>query len=231
MPTKPSLIRRLLRAFIAAVVVINLATVTVLLPLRWINPPTSAFMLADNSGRDPVLFDWQDIDVIDESALLAVVSAEDQLFADHFGMDFSSIRSAIDEHSTSGKLRGASTISQQTVKNLFLWNSRSYVRKAIEAYLTLAIELLLSKRRILEIYINIVELGPGIYGFNAASEFYFGKTADQLTDAESALLASSLPNPKRYRVDQPGPYMQERQRWVITEMARLRREGWLNRLD
>jgi len=200
------------------------------LPLRWFDPATSMVMLADDSGRDPLLFDWQRLEQISDAAMLAVVAAEDQRFADHVGIDFKSISDSLADSGRQGGLRGASTISQQVTKNLFLWHGRSYLRKGIEAYLTLVVELCLPKRRILEIYLNIVELGPGVYGFPAAARYFFGKPAAALTDPEAALLAAVLPNPKRLKVADPSPYVRERRAWILREMARLRRESWLYRL-
>lgn len=211
---------------------VALAAVSILtvLPLRWFNPATSAFMLADDSGLDPLLYEWHDATEIGDAAMFAVVAAEDQRFADHHGIDFKSIKDSIEKHEDGGRLRGASTISQQLTKNLFLWNGRSFIRKGIEAYLTLVVELCLPKRRILEIYLNIVELGPGIYGFGSASQYYFGKSAANLLDTEAALLAAVLPNPRRLHADTPTGYLRDRQRWILGEMVRLRREDWMLRL-
>ena len=128
-------------------------------------------------------------------------------------------------------MRGASTISQQTVKNLYLWRGRSFLRKGFEAWLTVVAEISLPKRRILEIYLNIAEFGPGIYGVGAASRHYFGKPPSRLSDAEAALLAAVLPNPRRLHADRPSRYVRERQRWILTQMRRLRREGWMTRLE
>ena len=129
-----------------------------------------------------------------------------------------------------GYLRGASTISQQTAKNLFLWPGRSFVRKGLEAWLTVMLEVSLPKRRILEIYLNIAEFGPGIYGAGAASRHYFGIAPAQLSDSQAALLAAVLPSPRRLQVNNPSDYVRERQAWIVTQIARLRREGWLTRL-
>lgn len=205
-------------------------SILLVLPLRWFDPVTSAVMLADDSGRAPLLFDWQDLAQMSDAASLAVVAAEDQRFADHIGIDFKSISDSLAESNGNGRLRGASTISQQVTKNLFLWNGRSYLRKGIEAYLTLIVELCLPKRRILEIYLNIVELGPGVYGFGAAAPYFVGKPAAALTDREAALLAAVLPSPIRLDAAHPSSYVRERQAWILGEMARLRRESWLHRL-
>jgi len=197
------------------------------LPLRWVAPRTTAFMLQDDSGRSPVLYTWQDWEQLGSSAALAAVAAEDQRFAQHFGLDLASIRDSIDEARDGEALRGASTISQQLAKNLFLWPGRSFVRKGLEAWFALLLEVFLPKRRILEIYLNVAEFGPGIYGVPAASRYYFGKPPAYLRDGEAALLAAVLPNPRRLHVDRPSPYLRERQAWILGQMQRLRRESWI----
>ena len=191
------------------------------LPLRWFNPLTTAFMLQDASAHQPQYecVDWQDISL---AAKLAVVASEDQRFADHFGFDFTAIQKAVDEKHARGYLRGASTISQQTTKNLFLWPSRNFVRKGLEAWLTLVVELCLPKRRILEIYLNVAEFGPGIYGVNAASRQFFGTSAARLRDSEAV-----LPSTRRLHVNKPSSYVRERQHRILAQVARLRREGWI----
>ena len=201
--------------------------VAMTLPLRWFDPVTTAFMLRDDSGRDPLLHEWQDWEQLGSAAALAVVAAEDQRFATHFGLDVASIRNSIEKAQDGGSLRGASTISQQLAKNLYLWPGRSFARKGLEACLTLLLEMSLPKKRILEIYLNVAEFGPGIYGVAAASRYYFGKAPAHLQDAEAALLAAILPNPTRLRVDDPSNYVRERQSWILGHMQRMRREGWL----
>ncbi len=207
-----------------ALLVISIALV---LPLRWFDPATSAFMLQDESGRVPVLHEWVSLDGLGVAPVLAVVAAEDQKFADHFGFDVESIRDSIEESQAGGRLRGASTISQQVAKNLYLWNGRSFLRKGVEAYMTVLLELCLPKARIIEIYLNVAELGPGIYGFGAASAYYFGRPPSRLSDHEAALLAAVLPNPHRLNAGRPSGYVRERQRWIVGQMQRLRREGWM----
>ena len=196
------------------------------LPFRWIDPPTTAFMLQDDSYRKPVLYEWSAWENIGTASPIAVVAAEDQKFASHFGFDVKSIRDSVEDFNDGASLRGASTITQQVAKNLYLWPSKSFLRKGIEAYFTVFIEVTWPKKRILEIYLNIAEFGPGIYGVGAASETYFGKAPIQLSDAEAALLAAVLPNPKQLRVSQPTPYLLERRNWIIGQMQRLRREQW-----
>lgn len=223
------LVRALRFALIAAGVLI-FTSVLLVLPLRWVHPPTTAFMLKDDSGREPLLHAWVDWKNVGTAMPLAVVAAEDQRFADHFGIDFSSVIDSLDEARAGRRLRGASTITQQLVKNLYLSPTRSFWRKGVEAWLTLVTEALLPKQRILELYVNLVELGPGIYGVGAASARYYGKPPAALEDMEAALLAAVLPNPVRLRVDAPSPYVRERQAWILEQMRRLRREQWLLRV-
>lgn len=223
-------LRRVLRAAAIVLIALLLFSVVLVLPLRWVDPPTSAFMLQDDSGRVPVAYEWTDWPALGDAAALAVIAAEDQKFAQHFGFDLASIQDSVMQYREGGSLRGASTITQQVAKNLYLWPGRSLARKGIEAWLAVLLEATLPKRRILEIYLNIAELGPGVYGVPAASRAYFGKSPAQLTDAEAALLAAVLPNPIHLRVDRPSDYVRGRQEWIYRNMQRLRREGWITRL-
>lgn len=224
--TASSLRRWTLRLLIAAGVLVALSFALVL-PLRWIDPVTSAFMLQDDSGRQPVLYEWANWQDIGLAPALAVIAAEDQRFADHFGIDIESMRKAVEDSSKGKQLRGASTITQQLAKNLFLWPGRSYVRKGLEAWFTVVIEVCLPKKRILEIYMNIVELGPGIYGIPAASRYFFRRDPAHISDSQAALLAAVLPNPHQLQIDRPSSYVRERQRWIQNQMQRLRREQWI----
>jgi len=201
------------------------------LPFVWINPPTTAFMLQDDSGRIPVLHEWVSWKEVGAASAIAVVAAEDQKFATHFGLDVQAIRESVEDFSDGASLRGASTITQQVAKNLYLWPRKSFLRKGIEAYFTVLIETTWPKKRILEVYLNVAEFGPGIYGVGAASKAYFSKSPVDLSDAEAALLAAVLPNPSKLRVDNPSPYVRKRQAWIIRQMQRLRREQWLILLD
>lgn len=225
----PSLLQRVLRVGVYALLGFVAVSFLLVLPLRWINPATSAFMLRDDAAG-PVMHEWVDWEDIGLAPKLAVVAAEDQRFADHFGIDVGAIKKAVEEQQERGTLRGGSTISQQTAKNLYLWSGRSFVRKGLEAWLTLVVETCLSKQRILEIYLNIAELGPGIYGIGAAGRNYFGRTPAGISFEQAALLAAVLPNPTRLDVNNPSDYVRERQRWILTQMQRLDREGWITRL-
>ncbi len=218
--------RRLARGLAAGLALLVALTWGLVLSLRWLDPPVTSFMLQDTSGRAPVLYEWVPWSDLGLAAALAVVAAEDQRFAQHFGVDLESVREALAARRAGKPLRGASTITQQVAKNLFLWPARSFLRKGIEAYFALLIEVSWPKQRILEMYLNIVQVGPGIYGMGAASQFFFARPAAQLTDPQAALLAAVLPNPTRLRADQPTAYLRERQGWIVSQMQRLRREQW-----
>ena len=196
--------------------------------LRWIPPCTSAVMIGDRLDRlfsakkqSAIRYQWVDWEAISPNMRLAVVAAEDQLFPEHDGFDFESIRKALNKHKRGGRLRGASTITQQVAKNLFLWNGRSYVRKGLEAYFTVLLELLWPKSRILEVYLNIAQFGDGIYGVKAAAETYLRKKPSALTMRDAALLAAVLPNPKRYKVRSPSSYVRARRYWIQRQMYLL----------
>ncbi len=158
---------------------------------------------------------------------LAVIAAEDQKFPEHWGFDVDAIETALG--SEGERMRGASTLSQQTAKNLFLWDGRSWVRKGLEAGLTVGIETVWTKRRILTVYLNIAEFGQGTFGVEAAAQRYFHKPASRLTIAEAALLAAVLPNPIRFRADAPSGYVRQRQQWIMRQMRQLGGEGFLQR--
>lgn len=192
------------------------------LALRWANPPTTAFMFAHRLKSDtPVRYEWRKLEQISASLAIAVVASEDQQFPLHHGFDVASIQKAIDASDAGWRLRGASTISQQTAKNLFLWSGRSFLRKGLEAWLTAYLEALLPKRRILEIYLNVIELGDGIYGVEAASRRYLHKPAARLNASEAALFAAVLPNPARLHIQNPSPYLQRRRDWILGQMSSL----------
>jgi len=161
---------------------------------------------------------------------LAVIAAEDQRFPDHFGFDLTEIRRALQDYVAGKELRGASTITQQTAKNIYLWTGRSLLRKALEAWFTIGLELLWSKRRILEVYLNVAQFGVGIYGVGAASEHFFGKPPAALSAEEAALLAAVLPGPALYRVNRPSAYVRQRQQWVLRQMRQLGGIHYLNKL-
>ena len=229
---------RLLRG--VAIVALLFAALTVLpvLLLRSLAPPTSAFMLearldallsGDHAYR--VRYEWVSLEQIAPHTALAVIASEDQQFPFHAGFDLHSIRESIRASAGGARLRGASTISQQVAKNLFLWNGRSFVRKALEAWLTVLLEALWPKERILETYLNVAQFGRGIYGVQAAAHVYFHQPASALTRQQSALLAAVLPNPLRLHVDRPSRYVESRREWILEQMRRLGGPAYLRTVE
>lgn len=204
-------------------------TILLVIALRWIDPPTSSFIVQDRIGnwfanskeKYPLRHEWVDWPNIAWTAKVAVISSEDQRFAEHFGFDLKQINNALEERERGKRVRGASTISQQVAKNLFLWPGQSWIRKGLEAYFTLLIETIWSKQRILEMYLNMAEFGRGTFGVGAASEVFFHKPAARLSATDAALLAAVLPNPKKMRVDAPSRYVRSRQLWILNQMRRL----------
>jgi monofunctional glycosyltransferase len=206
--------------------------------LRWIDPPFTAFMaeaqIAAWSTRDPAYVSrhqWVDLPQISPNLALAVVASEDQKFPEHWGFDVEAIEKAYELNQHSHRVRGASTISQQVAKNLFLWSGRSYFRKGLEAYFTLLIEACWPKRRILETYLNIAEFGYGIYGAEAAAQRYFHRSAARLTRSDSAVLAAVLPNPRVLSATAPSSYVQRRRDWILGQMQALGGPEMLDDID
>jgi len=173
--------------------------------------------------------DWVGRDEISPWMALAVIASEDQKFPDHWGFDVDAIQSVLDNNDENAHLRGASTLSQQTAKNVFLWDGRSWVRKGLEAGLTVGIETVWSKRRILTVYLNVAEFGEGVFGAEEAAQRYFHKPASRLTMSEAALLAAVLPNPIRFKVTAPSRYIYQRQQWIMRQMRQLGGEAFLVR--
>jgi monofunctional biosynthetic peptidoglycan transglycosylase len=172
--------------------------------------------------------DWVSMEDISPQMALAVMAAEDQKFPEHWGFDVAAIEKALSHNERRPtRIRGASTLSQQTAKNLFLWDGRSWLRKGLEAGLTSGIELVWTKRRILTVYLNIVEFGDGVFGVEEASQRFFNKPAKRLTASEAALLAAVLPNPHRFKANAPSGYVVQRQQWIMRQMRQLGGEGFL----
>jgi monofunctional biosynthetic peptidoglycan transglycosylase len=208
------------------------------LALRWINPWSSAFMIeariaAFEAGEHDYQthYKWVDLEDISGNAAIAVIASEDQQFPFHTGFDFKSIREAVRSNARGRKTRGASTISQQVAKNLFLWAGGGYFRKGLEAGCTLLIEWLWPKERILEVYLNVAEFGRGIYGVEAASQHYFNRNARKLSREQGALLAAVLPSPRRLRIEAPSRYVLSRRDWILRQMAELGGTRYLDALD
>jgi monofunctional biosynthetic peptidoglycan transglycosylase len=196
--------------------------------LRWVDPPSTAFMLQEPGS---VQYRWVDWERISPHIKVAVIASEDQKFPEHHGFDFDSINDALEDRERGRRVRGASTLSQQVAKNLFLWPGQSWLRKGLEAYFTVLIETLWPKKRILEVYVNIAEFGKGVFGVGAASEVFFKKPAARLSAPEAALLAAVLPNPKRMKVRSPSGYVRSRQLWILGQMQGLGGAGLLQQID
>ena len=192
-----------------------------LLILKWVNPPVTLTQLGSLFRGDGLKRDYVSMNNISPYAKLGVIASEDQLFPDHDGFDFKSIEKAMKHNQKSKSLHGASTISQQVAKNVFLWQGRSWFRKALEAYFTFMIEKLWGKKRILQMYLNVSEMGRGVYGIEAAAQYYFRKPAKSLTRSESAMIASCLPSPKRYTIKPMSRHVASRYPWVLNQMSHL----------
>lgn len=191
----------------------------------FINPPITPLMVIryfQSDAEDKSIKKiWRDYEDISENLALAIIASEDQKFFDHEGFDMEAIEKAMDRNKRSRKIKGASTISQQVAKNVFLWPSRSWVRKGFETYFTFLIETMWSKKRILEVYMNVAEMGDGIYGAERASRAYFRKPAKYLSREEAALITAALPSPKRMSPASPSTYLYSRQRWILWQMGHL----------
>lgn len=223
------LLRQLRRLVVWTLIIAVGGSVGAVLLLRWVSPPYSAVMvqrwLSEGSPQHQV---WVDMERISPHVALAVVAAEDQRFPDHWGFDADEILSALQEHLDGGRLRGASTISQQVARNLFLWQGRSWLRKGLEVWFTGLIETAWPKRRILEMYLNFAETGERTFGVGAASARYFGQSAQHLTRQQAALIAAVLPNPVVYRIDAPSAYVRERRAWIMRQMQNLGGPAYLD---
>ncbi|MEO6102069.1 MAG: monofunctional biosynthetic peptidoglycan transglycosylase [Pseudoxanthomonas sp.] len=230
--------RRWLRWLLALPFLFAAASVIQVAVLRFVDPPFSAFMAARqleawSSGEWSfrVAYDWRDMQRISANLPVAMVAAEDQNFATHSGFDFKAIEKALDNNAKGGKTRGASTVSQQVAKNLFLWQGGGWLRKGVEAWYTVLIEAMWPKLRILEVYANVAEFGDGIYGAQAAARSYWRKDASRLSLAESARLAAVLPAPRHYSVARPGPFVQRRANWIQRQVRQIGGTAYLQTLD
>lgn len=229
MSVKNGLIKKIIRLIKFCIFFFFISTVLVTILYRFVRPPLTPLMiirLAEQvtSGQDLKLQkDWERINQISPNMVQAVVASEDNNFEKHFGIDFEAIRKAQKLNKKGKTLRGASTISQQTAKNVFLWPARSWFRKGLEVYFTGLIEIFWGKKRIMEVYLNVIEMGDGIYGIEAASKYYFHKPASQLNRSEAALIAATLPNPRIYSAKNPSAYIQRKQGRILRAMNRIER--------
>jgi len=209
--------------FRAAIAFIVLSVFSVIV-FRWVPVPFTPLMLIRNAEqwskgeKAPFEHDWVSIDKISPYLGKAVIVSEDQKFMEHFGFDIEAMEKAFEKNKTRKRIKGGSTISQQTAKNVFLWPRRSYLRKGFEVYFTFLIEVFWSKERILEVYLNSIEMGKGIYGAEAAAQHWFRKPAAKLSSYEAASLAAILPNPRKYRANSSSGYIERRKNWILRQM-------------
>ena len=220
--------KRLSRFILKIIAIFFITSVLLVLMYRFVNPPITPLMVIRlGQQMTDSLYDvrfrknWIDFEKISPNASRAVIASEDQKFVDHFGFDLEAMQKALKNNQRGKAIKGGSTITNQVAKNVFLWPGRSYIRKGFEAYFTLLIETFWSKKRILEIYLNMIEMGNGIYGIDAGSKVYFNKSPAKLTRNEAALIAAVLPNPRKWSPAKPSKYILKRQKWITRNMGRL----------
>jgi len=214
---------KIVRWIIKAVFAFMIVTFFIAVGLKFFNPPITAMMVYKYIQNDhkSIQQEWVQLDEVNATVPLAIIAAEDQNYLNHSGFDFTAIKKAIQHNKTSKTRWGASTISQQLAKNIFLFPTKSILRKGLEAYFTVVLELVLNKKRIMELYINVVETGDSYYGVGVASKHYFRKSAQNIQTEEAALIAAALPNPIVFKVSRPSDYMQKRKRWIVSQMNNL----------
>ena len=223
--------KRLSRWILYVMACLLIFSLLLVLLFRWVPPPASAVMIQRTvTESQEQEYRWVPMEHISPEAALAVIAAEDQKFPYHWGFDVDAIREAFNHNESGGSIRGASTLTQQVARNLFLWQGRSYLRKGLEAWFAGLIEILWPKRRILEIYLNIAEMGERTFGIEAASQRFFGRSASEITRDQAALLAAVLPAPARYRADAPSAYVRERRAWILRQMVQLGGTGYLREI-
>ncbi|WP_237067999.1 monofunctional biosynthetic peptidoglycan transglycosylase [Microbulbifer guangxiensis] len=228
-PTMHRLLKRTARLGLALIAAFVCLSALLVLALRWIDPPSSAVIVAWELGNGrEARQEWQPLERISPHLQMAVIAAEDQKFAHHFGFDFAALKQALREDRK--RPRGASTITQQTAKNLFLWHGRSYLRKGLEAWFTVLMELLWPKERILEVYLNIAEFGEGVYGAQAAAQRFFGTSARYLSSWQAGRMAAVLPNPRRMSAQHPSHYVRNRAATINRQVRQLGGSAYLGAL-
>lgn len=229
--SKPPKRFRLFRWLFKLVLFVCFISAAPMLYLRYFDPPTSSFIeLNKRKNNANIKHEWRDLEQISLYFPNAVIASEDQQFPHHFGFDIKQIKLVLNEKGK-GHSRGASTLTQQTVKNLFLWPERSYVRKGLEAWLTVWMELIVPKKRILEIYVNYAQFGKRVFGIAAASKHYFGIDASQLNAEQSALITAALPTPSRSNPAKPSVYLRERADFILDQMPRIGGRRMVRELD
>ncbi len=227
---------RLKRVLIRFIIFFFVSSIGSVILFKFVPVPFTATMLSRkidaiaDGKSSKIYYDWTPYSKISREAPLAVVAAEDQLFPEHWGFDFKSMNNAFERNMKGKKIRGASTISQQVAKNVFLWQTRSYIRKAIEVYFTALIELIWGKQRILEVYLNVAEMGDMTFGVEEASKRYFGKSAINLSRDQAARIAAVLPSPRKWSIDKPGPYVSRRTGQIARQMRALGGPAYLSNL-
>lgn len=224
--------KSILKILLKTTLALFLISIAVVVIYRFVPVPYTPLMLIRLIEEDiPIHHEWVAIDEISPDLVLAVVASEDNLYTKHNGFDIEAIKQARKEAEEGKRLRGASTISQQTAKNVFLWNGRSWLRKGLEAYFTVLIELIWGKERIMEAYLNSIEMGNGIYGAAAVAKYHFGKTPDKLTRSECALIAATLPNPRRFSSKKPSKYILKRQKDILANMKNIQKVNLRGKTD
>jgi monofunctional glycosyltransferase len=229
-PNRRSILLKIWRIFKKIVLYGFLFSIFYILFCKWINPPITITQLSSVLSGNGLKRNYIDLNEMSPNVKLAVMSAEDQLFPDHNGFDFKSIEKAMKHNQKSRSLRGASTISQQVAKNVFLWQHGGYFRKSLEVYFTFMIEHLWSKERILEMYLNVAEMGEGVFGVEAAARKYFNKSAKNLSRTEAAMIAACLPNPKGYTVKPLSAHVASRYPWILRQMGHLESDPDIQKL-
>ncbi|WP_222909793.1 monofunctional biosynthetic peptidoglycan transglycosylase [Pseudomonas sp. DNDY-54] len=230
------MLRTLLRRLIKLLFWLTALSVLLVAVFRWVPPPITGLMVERKveswASGEPIDLQrsWRPWQTLPDDLKMAVIAAEDQKFADHWGFDIAAIRAAFAHNERGGSLRGASTLSQQVAKNLFLWSGRSWIRKGLEVWFTGWIELLWPKQRILEVYLNSVEWGDGIFGAQAAAQHHFGIGASYLSTTQASQLAAVLPNPREWNAGRPGPHVRQRASWIRQQMRQLGGSHYLNQL-
>ena len=219
------MLKKIFRFILRTMLVLFLLSIVMTIVYRFVPVPVTPLMIQRYFEMEDgkIDKDWKSLEEISDNMPLAVVTAEDQKFEEHYGFDLEAIEKAVkyNEKHKGKKVKGASTISQQTATNVFLWPGRSWVRKGLEVYFTFLIELFWSKERIMEVYLNVIEMGPGVYGTEAAAQHYFNKSAAKLTKSEAASIAAILPNPIRWSASKPTPYIIKKRNWILRHMKQI----------
>lgn len=223
----------LLRLLLLGMLAFFVFSVTLTLVYRFVNPPGTMLMLKMAGSKHPdgrkygIHKSWVKLEDISPNMVLAVVASEDNRFLEHHGFDLKAMRESWEDYRSGKRLRGGSTISMQTAKNVFLWPGRNWLRKGFEAYYTILIELLWGKKRIMEVYLNVIETGRGIYGVEAAAQHYYGRSATKLSRAQSAMIAAILPAPRRRSPQRPTAFLAKRQQWIMWNMNNIERVDFI----